>query len=441
MNVERRDSIRQPEPPSQLGKFQEEDGVKAKPFTIDKWRFVEAYRLVKANAGAAGVDKQSLEDFEKNLKDNLYKLWNRMSSGSYMPPPVKGVEIPKKSGGKRLLGVPAVYDRVAQMVVKLEFEPVVEPHFLPDSYGYRPNKSALQAIDVTRKRCWKLDWVLEFDIKGLFDNIPHDLLLKAVDKHTDIPWVRLYIRRWLTAAMQLPTGQTVSREKGTPQGGVISPILANLFLHYAFDKWLQTHYPHVKWCRYADDGLVHCKSEAQACFMLRVLRQRFGECGLELHTEKTKIVYCKDGRRKRDYCKTSFDFLGYNFRCRSCKDPRTNQMFLGFMPAVSSSALKAMRQKIRKMRIRSRTDLSLAEIAAWINPLIRGWLMYYGAFYRSEMYRLARHINKTVVRWLMRRFKYLRGRETKAMQFLERVVRESPSLFVHWRQGMVGRFA
>jgi group II intron reverse transcriptase/maturase len=283
--------------------------------------------------------------------------------------------------------------------------------------------------------------VLEFDIKGLFDNIPHDLLLKAVDKHTDIPWVRLYIRRWLTAAMQLPTGQTVSREKGTPQGGVISPILANLFLHYAFDKWLQTHYPHVKWCRYADDGLVHCKSEAQACFMLRVLRQRFGECGLELHTEKTKIVYCKDGRRKRDYCNTSFDFLGYNFRCRSCKDPRTNQMFLGFMPAVSSSALKAMRQKIRKMRIRSRTDLSLAEIAAWINPLIRGWLMYYGAFYRSEMYRLARHINKTVVRWLMRRFKHLRGRKTKAMQFLERVVRESPSLFVHWRQGMVGRFA
>jgi group II intron reverse transcriptase/maturase len=253
MNVERRGSIKQPKRLSQLGTSQEEGCVKAKPFNIDKRRFVEAYRLVKANAGSAGVDQQSLEDFKGNLKDNLYKLWNRMSSGSYMPPPVKGVKIPKKSGGKRLLGVPAVSDRIAQMVVRLELEPSVEPHFLPDSFGYRPNKSALQAIDVTRKRCWDLDWVLEFDIKGLFDNIPHDLLLKAVDKHTANPWVRLYIRRWLTAPMQLPTGQTVSRDKGTPQGGVISPLLANLFLHYVFDKWLLTYYPHVKWCRYADD--------------------------------------------------------------------------------------------------------------------------------------------------------------------------------------------
>lgn len=441
MNVERRGSIRQPELTSQLGATQEEGGVKAKPFNIDKRRFVEAYRLVKANAGSAGVDQQSLEDFEKDLKGNLYKLWNRMSSGSYMPPPVKGVEIPKKSGGKRLLGVPAVGDRIAQMVVKLEFEPSVEPHFLPDSYGYRPNKSALQAIGVTRKRCWDLDWVLEFDIKGLFDNIPHDLLLKAVYKHTANPWVRLYIRRWLTAPMQLSTGQLLSREKGTPQGGVISPVLANLFLHYVFDKWMQTYYPHVKWCRYADDGLVHCKSKAQAHFLLKMLRQRFRECGLELHPEKTKIVYCKDGRRQGNYSNTSFDFLGYTFRRRGCKDRKNDIMILGFMPAVSTSSLKAMRRKIRKMRIRSRTDMSLTEIASWLNPMIRGWLTYYGAFYRSELYRLARHVNKTLVRWAMRKFKHLKGRKTKAMRLLERLAKQKPHLFVHWQQGMLGAFA
>lgn len=440
MSVEQRGGIKRPERLPQL-KFQEEGGVKAKPFNIDKWRFVEAYRRVKANAGSAGVDQQSIEDFESNLKDNLYKLWNRMSSGSYMPPPVKGVEIPKKSGGKRLLGVPAVSDRIAQMVVRLEFEPFVEPHFLPDSYGYRPNKSALQAIEVTRKRCWDLDWVLEFDIKGLFDNIPHDLLLKAVYKHTDNPWVCLYIRRWLTAPMWLPTGQTVSRDKGTPQGGVISPLLANLFLHYVFDQWLRTHYPHVKWCRYADDGLVHCKSKAQACYLLKVLRKRFGECGLELHPVKTKIVYCKDGRRQANYHNTSFDFLSYTFRRRSCKDRKTNRMILGFVPAVSPSALKAMRRKIRKMRVRSRTDLSLKDIASWINPIIRGWLSYYGAFYRSEMYRLVRHINKTLVRWAMRKFKHLRGRKTKAMRVLQRIANQRPGMFAHWRQGMLGAFA
>ncbi len=441
MNVERRGGIKRPKRPSQLGTSQEEGGVKAKPFNIDKWRFVEAYRLVKAKEGSAGVDQQSLEDFEGNLKDNLYKLWNRMSSGSYMPPPVKGVEIPKKSGGKRLLGVPTVGDRIAQMVVRLEFEPSVEPHFLPDSYGYRPNKSALQAIEVTRKRCWDLDWVLEFDIKGLFDNISHDLLLKAVDKHTDNPWVRLYIRRWLTAPMQIPTGQTVRRDKGTPQGGVISPLLANLYLHYVFDKWLRKNYPHVKWCRYADDGLVHCKSEAQARFLRKVLRKRLGECGLELHPEKTKIVYCKDGRRQENYRNTSFEFLGYTFRRRGCKDRKNNCMRLGFVPAVSTSALKTMRRKIRTMRIRSRTDLSLADLASWINPIIRGWLSYYGAFYRSEMYRLARHVNKTLVRWAMRKFKHLRGRKTKAMQVLERVARLRPDMFAHWQRGMLGAFA
>ena len=292
--------------------------MKTKSFIISKWQVLKAYELVKANAGAAGVDQQSLSEFERNLKSNLYKLWNRLSSGSYFPPPVKAVAIPKKAGGERILGIPTVSDRIAQMVVKLEFEPQVEPLFLPDSYGYRPNKSALDAIGVTRQRCWRQDWVLEFDIKGLFDNIPHELLLKAVHKHTDSPWVRLYIKRWLTAPMQMPNGERVARGLGTPQGGVISPILSNLFLHYVFDKWLQKHYPKTQWCRYADDGLVHCHCEAEAKHMLKVLKQRFQDCGLELHPVKTKIVYCKDGKRKGQYENTSFDFLGYTFRRRVC---------------------------------------------------------------------------------------------------------------------------
>ena len=290
---------------------------KTKPFTIPKRVFLQAYKLVKANAGVAGVDHESLEDFERNLKDNLYKLWNRMSSGSYFPPPVKAVPIPKKSGGERLLGVPTVGDRVCQTVVKLAFEPNVEAIFLPDSYGYRPGKSALNAIGVTRQRCWKHDYVLEFDIQGLFDNLPHDLLMKAVRKHTQEAWIILYIERWLKAPMQGVDGDIVMRTCGTPQGGVISPVLSNLFLHYVFDVWMKRHYPNLEWCRYADDGLVHCDTLHQAEELLDKLKERFAECGLQLHLKKTQIVYCKDSNRKGKYPNQSFDFLGYTFRPRT----------------------------------------------------------------------------------------------------------------------------
>lgn len=415
--------------------------MKTKPFTIPKTQVMQAYELVKANAGAAGIDRQSLTDFAKDLKGNLYKLWNRLSSGSYFPPPVKGVAIPKKSGGERLLGIPTVSDRIAQMVVKLEFEPQVEACFLPDSYGYRPNKSALDAIGVTRQRCWRYDWVLEFDIKGLFDHIPHDLLLKAVDKHTDNPWVKLYLRRWLTAPMQLPNGEWVERTKGTPQGGVISPVLANLFLHYVFDKWLGNHYPNVPWCRYADDGLVHCHSEAQAQQMLKVLTQRFEACGLELHPAKTKIVYCKDGSRRGQYDQTSFDFLGYTFRRRLCKNRQRNSLFLNFTPAVSKVSLKAMRLQIRKLRVRMRTELSIEEIAHWLNPKIAGWIAYYGRYTRSALYAMCRHVNKALVRWARRKYKSLRRHKTRAALFLEGIAEREPTLFAHWRLGMVGAFA
>ena len=311
---------------------------------------------------------------------------------------MKGVVIPKKSGGERLLGIPTVADRVAQMVIRLKFEPQIEPHFLPDSYGYRPNKSAIDAIRVTRKRCWNQDWMLEFDIKGLFDNIRHDLLMKAVRKHTDIPWVCLYIERWLKAPMLKADGELVMRMQGTPQGGVISPVLANLFLHYVFDKWMQKYYSQLKWCRYADDGLVHCRSETEAKQMLAVLSQRFSDCGLTFHLDKTRIGYCKDGKRKGRYEHTSFDFLGYTFRPRVVKNRERNSLFVSFTPAVSKVAQKAMRFRIRKLRIRTRTDLNIVQLAGWLNPMLNGWLSYYGQFSRSEMYKVFRQLNKALVR-------------------------------------------
>lgn len=414
--------------------------IETKPFIISKWQVLRAFELVKANAGAAGVDNQSISDFEQNLKGNLYRLWNRLSSGSYFPPPVKAVAIPKKAGGERILGIPTVSDRIAQMVVKLEFEPQVEPYFLPDSYGYRPNKSALDAIGVTRQRCWRYNWVLEFDIKGLFDNIPHDLLLKAVHKHTASPWVKLYIKRWLTAPMQMPDGEQNERGLGTPQGGVISPVLSNLFLHYVFDKWLQKHYPKTPWCRYADDGLVHCHSEAEARHMLEVLKQRFQACGLELHPVKTKIVYCKDGSRKGQYENTCFDFLGYTFIRRLCKSHKRNNLFVNFTPGVSKVALKSMRLKIRKLQVRRRADLSIEQIAQWLNPMISGWIAYYGRFYRSALYGMCRHVNKALVRWARCKFKSLRRHKIKTTQFLDKIAKACPHLFAHWRVGMIGPF-
>lgn len=412
-----------------------------KPFDISKQLVMQAYELVKANAGAGGVDQQSLADFEKNLKDNLYKIWNRLSSGSYFPPPVKAVAIPKKAGGERILGIPTVGDRIAQTVVTLCFEPCVEPHFLPDSYGYRPNKSALDAIGATRKRCWDYDWVLEFDIRGLFDNISHELLMKAVRKHTECKWVMLYIERWLKAPLQLKDGTLVQRDKGTPQGGCVSPVLSNLFMHYVFDMWMKQKHPDKPWCRYADDGLVHLKTEVEAQEMLLALKERFEQCGLELHPVKTRIVYCKDGQRKQDKSNKTFDFLGYTFRARVCKNTKHNSLFVNFTPAVSKTALKAMRAKIRKDNLRNRTDLSLKEIAKWYNPILQGWLNYYGCYSRSWLYPVWRHFNKTLIAWAMRKYRHFRQRKTRASLFLEKIMRQQPKLFVHWRNGMKGVFA
>lgn len=414
---------------------------KTKPFTMPKKLVVDAYKLVKANKGAAGVDRQSLADFDKDLKDNLYKVWNRMSSGTYFPPAVKAVPIPKKQGGERILGIPTVSDRIAQMVVKLVFEPTVEPYFHPDSYGYRPNKSALDAVGVTRERCWRQNWVVEYDIKGLFDNIDHDLLMKAVRKHTDIKWVILYIERWLKAPMLLPDGTLVERTKGTPQGGVISPVLSNLFLHYVFDAWMTRNHPNVPWCRYADDGVVHCWTEKQAQYFVSVLTSRFQECKLELHPTKTKIVYCKDEFRTGDYPQTQFDFLGYTFRQRLVRGKKRNNLFLSFNPAVSKAAMKSMRAKVRKSRIRNRSDLELKDIAKMFNPILGGWMQYYGRYYPSAMDPVLGHFNMTLLSWAMRKYKKLEGHKTRTGKFLQEIAKKEPNMFVHWKKGNVLWFA
>lgn len=420
---------------------QEEIVSETKPFDISKQLVMKAYRLVRANRGGAGVDQQSLADFDAKFKDNLYKLWNRMASGSYFPPPVKAVSIPKKHGGKRILGVPTVADRIAQMVVKLTLEPQVEPVFFPDSYGYRPGKSALDAIGVTRQRCWRYDWVLEFDIVGLFDNISHELLMKAVRKHIDSKWVLLYVERWLKAPMQRADGTLMERTKGTPQGGVVSPVLSNLFLHYVFDAWMQRNHPGVPWCRYADDGVVHCETGNQAQCLRAELERRFAECELELHPNKTKIVYCKDGGRKGQHSNTQFTFLGYDFRPRLAKSRKRGNFFVGFSPAVSKAAMKSMRTLVRRSNVRNRSDLGLNEIADWFNPIIRGWLQYYGRYWPSAMYPVLRHFNQTLVTWAMRKYKRLRGRRTRAGRFLLAIAQRDPSLFAHWARGMVGQFA
>ncbi len=404
---------------------------KAKPFCISKWEVWEAYERVKTNKGAAGVDGQSIAKFEEDLKNNLFKIWNRMSSGSYFPPPVRRVDIPKDNEGTRPLGIPTVADRIAMTVVKRYLEPILEEHFHPDSYGYRPGKSAIEAVGVARQRCWRYDWVLDLDIKGFFDSIDHDLLMRAVRKHTDCKWVLLYIERWLKAPVQLEDGSLIHREKGTPQGGVISPLLANLFLHYAFDKWMQNNFPQIPFERYADDGICHCRRKAQAESLQAAIEQRFAGCGLELHMQKTRMIYCKDDRRRGVYPEQKFDFLGYTFRPRGAKDC-WGKFFVGFNPAISNKAAKSMRETMRQWRLHRQTDKSLDELAHIINPVVRGWINYYGNFYKSALYPTFQRLDNILVRWATRKHKRLRGHNRRALHWLQRIVHKQPELFAHW---------
>ncbi len=406
-----------------------------KPYNISKWKVKEAYEKVKANKGTYGVDEQSIEDFEKNLKNNLYKIWNRMSSGSYFPKPVKAVAIPKKNGGTRILGIPTVEDRIAQMVAKIYFEPKVESIFYEDSYGYRPNKSAIQAIEKTRTRCWRKDWVLEFDIKGLFDNIRHDYLMELVKRHTEEKWIILYIERWLTAPFQMEGGEIIPRTSGTPQGGVISPVLANLFLHYTFDDFMVRQFPTIPWERYADDGVTHCTSLKQAKYLQRKLEERFKQCGLELNLEKTKIVYCKDDDRKGNYSNISFDFLGYTFRPRH-SNSKYGKFFTNFLPAISEKAKKAIRKEVRGWRLQLKVDKDLWDISKMFNKKIQGWINYYSHFYKSEMYGVLRYINGCLIKWVRRKYKKRKHRR-KAEYWLGSIAKRDIKLFAHWKFGIL----
>ena len=410
--------------------------VKDKPYNISKQIVFEAYKRVKANKGSAGIDGQSIEGFEQNLKDNLYKLWNRMSSGSYFPPPVKLVEIPKKTGGKRGLGIPTVSDRIAQMVVSIYLEPKLEPIFHEDSYGYRRNKSAIDAVGKARKMCWEYDYVIEFDIKGLFDNIDHDLLMKAVRKHVEESWIILYIERWLKTPFINSQGDKIERTAGTPQGGVVSPILANLFLHYAFDRWISTTSPQTPFERYADDAIIHCRTEEEAVRILNALDKRLKECKLTLHPDKTKIVYSNKTNISSQYPIQEFDFLGYTFKRMFIKD-RLGRLQFNFLCTVSKKSAKSFRDKIKAMEIHKRSGSPIGMIAEQINPIVRGWLNYFMKYQPSAVRYSIDCINRRLVKWAMCKYKRFRGHRTRAEKWLSSVAQREPTLFAHWSLGML----
>lgn len=402
-----------------------------KPFGISKWAVQEAWEKVRANKGAPGIDGVTIEEFEADLGNNLYKVWNRMSSGSYFPPAVRAVEIPKPhGGGTRMLGLPTVADRVAQTVVAEELAGKVEAIFHDDSYGYRPGRSAIDAVGVCRQRCWETDWVIDLDIQKFFDSVDWELLLKAVQANTDSPWVLLYVRRWLQAPVQLPDGTLQQRDRGTPQGSPVSPVLANLFLHYAFDVWMGREFPTVRFERYVDDAVVHCVSERQARQVLAALQIRMAEVGLRLHPDKTRIVYCKDGKRRGDYGHTSFTFLGFTFRPRGMR-AKSGRKFVAFAPAISRDALTKIGRVVRSWRLHRRTGRSFADLARWINPIVRGWMNYYGAFYRSALYALLARINAYLMRWVRNKYRRYRSRKAFQQQW-QRVTTQYPRLFAHW---------
>jgi RNA-directed DNA polymerase len=410
--------------------------AESKPFCISKWAVLEAWRKVRANKGAAGVDDVSIKEFEKKLNNNLYRIWNRMSSGSYVPPPVLRVMIPKADGKLRPLGIPTVGDRVAQMVVKRKLEPKVEPLFHSDSYGYRPGKSALDAVGTCRKRCWRYDWVVDLDIKGFFDNIDHSLMMHAVRKHTDCPWVLLYIERWLKAPAEIEDGTLLARDRGTPQGGVISPLLANIFMHHVFDMWISREYPGCPFERYADDVVIHCSSQKQAMAVKAAVEARLRRCKLEAHPDKTRNVYCRDGKRNQDHEHIQFDFLSYTFRPRPAKD-REGELFCSFLPAISAKATKALVAEMRDWAVHRKSDKELADLSRMFNPIIRGWVTYYGRYYPSALQRAFACLNRRLVRWARSKYKSLRDSPRQAARWLRRIAAQSSKLFAHWELAMV----
>ena len=402
-----------------------------KSFDISKRLVWDAYLKVRENKGAAGIDGVTIERFEENLKGNLYQLWNRMSSGSYFPGAVRAVEIPKSGGGVRVLGIPNVVDRIAQTVAVMLLEPGVEQVFHEDSFGYRPGRSALDAVAVCRKRCFRNDWVLDMDIRKFFDTVPWDLMEKAVARHTDQKWILLYVGRWLRALLQMQDGTVVRRDKGTPQGAAISPLLANLFMHYAFDMWMKREFPGIRFERYCDDVVVHCVSECQARFVWDTVAGRLAEVGLELHPDKTRLVYCKDSRRRRTHEQISFTFLGYQFRSREAFDRKHGVAFTGFLPGVSPDKLTEMSRRIRSWRLHRRVNLTLDYLAEDINQVVRGWLAYFTRFYPTAVGPLCQRINGHLMRWARKKYKRLRSQK-RARTWLKGVMVRAPGMFAHW---------
>ncbi len=403
-----------------------------KPFAIAKRAVWEAYQQVRANRGAAGIDDETIEMFEQNLPANLYRLWNRMSSGTYFPPPVKQVEIPKAKGGTRKLGIPTITDRIAQTVVKQAIEPILDPIFHADSYGYRPARTAKQAVAITRKRCWEYDWVVEFDIRAAFDGIDHGLLMKAVRSHISDKWILLYIERWLIAPFETTDGEQLPRQRGVPQGGVVSPILMNLFMHYTFDAWMQRTNPSCPFARYADDAVVHCRSHEQAEAVMQSIAARLMECGLAMHPEKSKIVYCKDSNRTQSYPNVHFTFLGFTFKPRKAVS-KQKRVFTRYLPAISADAMKRIQGEIREWRIHRRTRNTMAELAKQYNPVIHGWWNYYGSFYPTAMQGLSRYLDQKLEQWARRKYKTLSQHKVRSVEWLRRRKIENPQMFAHWR--------
>lgn len=409
----------------------------AKQFKIPKRLVWEAYLKVRRNKGSAGVDGVTMKAFQEREGKFLYKLWNRMSSGSYFPQAVRLVEIPKGSGkGKtRPLGIPTITDRIAQQAVVMLLEPRVDPLFHEDSYGYRRGRSAHQALEQARRRCWKFDWVLDLDISRFFDTIDHKLLIKAVKLHVQESWVLLYIERWLKVPYQLGDGKQVARTAGVAQGSVIGPILANLYLHYTLDLWVKRKFSHVSFERYSDDCLYHFHTQEEAEFMQEQIRGRLAECGLTLNEEKTRIVYCKDDNRKGSHENEKFDFLGYTFRTRLSRN-RYGRFFLNFSPAISNKSKTRVGREIRSWKLHQRTDKTLEELAKMFNARLRGFIMYYGKFCKSEMNPIFYRLNYRLGHWVSRKFKRFRRHKQRALLFLGRICSQNPSLFAHWSFGV-----
>lgn len=393
----------------------------------------EAYRKVRSNKGSAGVDQVDLKIFDEKLSKNLYKIWNRMASGSYFPSPVKEVIIPKPTGGERKLGIPTVSDRIAQQVIKSYLEPRLEKEFTSNSYGYRPHKSAHQALESVKENTRKYAWVIDMDIKSFFDELNHELLLKALDQHVPEEWVKMYIRRWLQAPIQTTQGLERKDGKGTPQGGVISPLLANLFLHYVIDKWIAKRFPTVSIIRYADDIIIHCISEAQCRYMLQSIKARLLECKLQLSESKTKIVYCRDHRRicQNNYPK-SFDFLGHSFKPMSKKSNKGG-LFLGYDCEISKKARSKIIAEWKAQNFHRQSTCNLQDIANKLNPKIMGIINFYGKMNKFAVQRLFHHLDYRLAKWVKNKFKGVRNSYQKANDWLREIKSSYPNIFYHWQ--------